>query len=116
MSAEDPAGTLLCGVDDIPDGGAKSFWFGEGCDRRGVFLIRSGAQIAGYVNACPHIGTPLNFLGDRFLDRNGELILCATHGALFRIADGSCVRGPYAGASLTPVRTIKIGKQIFLAP
>jgi nitrite reductase/ring-hydroxylating ferredoxin subunit len=109
-------GTPLCDIDDIPDGGAKSFWFGEDSARRGIFLLRRGTAVAAYVNACPHIGTPLNFLDDRFLDQTGGLILCATHGALFRIADGFCVRGPCAGASLTPVRTIKNGKQICLMP
>jgi nitrite reductase/ring-hydroxylating ferredoxin subunit len=115
MSTDHETGPFLCRLDDIPDGGAKSFWFGEGTRRRGIFLLRRGAEIVAYVNACPHIGTPLNFLGDRFLDRNGELILCATHGALFRIPDGFCVRGPCAGARLTPVRTIRFEDAIFLA-
>jgi nitrite reductase/ring-hydroxylating ferredoxin subunit len=108
------AGTLLCELDDVPDGSAKSFWLGEGGDRRGIFVIRRGAAIVAYVNSCPHIGTPLNFLGDRFLDRTGELILCATHGALFRIADGVCLSGPCRGEALTPVSTIIFGKLIFL--
>jgi nitrite reductase/ring-hydroxylating ferredoxin subunit len=108
------ARTLLCGLEDVPDGGAKSFWLGEGGDRRGIFLVRRGAAIVAYVNSCPHLGTPLNFLGDRFLDRNGELILCATHGALFRLADGMCLSGPCRGEALTLVSTIIIGKQIFL--
>jgi nitrite reductase/ring-hydroxylating ferredoxin subunit len=116
MSADGPPAMLLCGLDDIPDGGAMSFWFGEGSARYGIFLIRRGAGIVGYVNACPHLGTPLNFLGDRFLDRDGELIRCATHGARFRIADGFCIGGPCTGASRTPVRTIKIVKTIFLMP
>jgi nitrite reductase/ring-hydroxylating ferredoxin subunit len=116
LTTEGQAGLLLCDLEDIPDGGAKSFWFGTGSARRGIFLVRHGAEIAGYVNACPHIGMPLNFLGDRFLDRSGELILCATHGALFRIGDGFCVRGPCAGANLTPVSTIIIDKRVFLTP
>jgi nitrite reductase/ring-hydroxylating ferredoxin subunit len=115
VSAPNPAAVPLCALDDIADGGAKSFWFGEGATRRGIFLLRRGETVVAYVNACPHVGTPLNFLGDRFLDRNGELILCATHGALFRVADGFCVRGPCLGAKLTPVRTIITDHMVFLS-
>ncbi|MEE8263379.1 MAG: Rieske (2Fe-2S) protein, partial [Gammaproteobacteria bacterium] len=38
---------------------------------------------------------------DQFLDETGNLLQCATHGALFRIEDGFCVAGPCTGASLT---------------
>ena len=31
---------------------------------------------------------------DRFLSADGSLIVCATHGAEFRITDGECLRGP----------------------
>jgi nitrite reductase/ring-hydroxylating ferredoxin subunit len=116
MSASDSAPVLLCDLGDIPEGRAKSFWLGADTARRGIVVIRRGAQVVGYVNACPHIGTPLNFLGDRFLDASGELILCGTHGALFRIDDGFCIHGPCIGGRLTPVRTITIASQIFLMP
>ena len=49
------------------------------------------------------MGTPLNFLPDRFLDRTGQHLLCATHGALFRIADGFFLEGPCAGKGLRPL-------------
>lgn len=57
----------------------------------------------GYLNACPHTGGPLDWVPGRFLNAEGDLIQCSTHGALFRIEDGFCVAGPCAGASLTPV-------------
>jgi nitrite reductase/ring-hydroxylating ferredoxin subunit len=97
------AGRFLCHVRDVPDGGAKGFWFGSDAARRGIFLIRRGDAVAGYVNSCPHRGTPLDWQPDRFLDVTGRLILCATHGALFRIADGYCVSGPCTGKRLAPV-------------
>ena len=56
-----------------------------------------------FQNSCPHRGTPLDWLPDRFLDRGGRHILCATHGALFRIEDGFCLSGPCAGARLRRV-------------
>jgi nitrite reductase/ring-hydroxylating ferredoxin subunit len=108
-------GRFLCRLADIPDGGGKGFWFGEDTARFGVFLIRKGDTVWAYANSCPHRGTPLDWLPDRFLARGGRHILCATHGALFRIADGFCVSGPCAGAHLRPVETMRRGAGIFLA-
>jgi naringenin degradation protein FdeD len=109
-----PAGRFLCNVEEIPDGGGKGFWFGGDTARHGVFLIRRGDTIAAYVNSCPHRGTPLDWLPDRFLDVTGRLISCATHGALFRIADGYCVSGPCVGKHLTAVTISRRGDAIHL--
>jgi nitrite reductase/ring-hydroxylating ferredoxin subunit len=111
---DDPAGPLLCRLADIPDGGGKGFWFGEDTARFGVFLIRKGERIYAYANSCPHRFTPLDWLPDRFLDRDGRHILCATHGALFRIADGFCLSGPCAGARLRALSTVRRGAEIYL--
>ena len=110
-----PTGPFLCRLADIPDGGGKGFWFGRDTDRFGVFLIRKGEDVVAYVNSCPHRGTPLDWLPDRFLDRGGRHILCATHGALFRIADGFCLSGPCVGARLRSVTTVRRGPEIHLA-
>ena len=45
----------------------------------------------GYVNSCPHLGSPLDWVPNRFLSADGRHVLCATHGALFRIEDGKVV-------------------------
>ena len=110
-----PAGPFLCRLADITDGGGKGFWFGEDTGRFGVFLIRRGEAVFAYANSCPHRGTPLDWRPDRFLARDGRHILCATHGALFRLADGFCVSGPCAGARLRPVATARRGAAIHLA-
>jgi nitrite reductase/ring-hydroxylating ferredoxin subunit len=55
------------------------------------------------VNSCPHIGTPLDWMPDRFLSADGSRIVCATHGAEFRITDGECLRGPCFGERLERV-------------
>ena len=54
------------------------------------------------MNRCPHVGTPLDWAENEFLDREGRHIVCATHGALFRIDDGRCVAGPCQGDRLEP--------------
>ena len=97
---------VLCRLDDIPDGGSNGF-VAETPDgtRKAILAVRRGERVFAYVNSCPHIGAPLDFLPGRFLNVDGTMILCSTHGALFRITDGFCVRGPCAGKSLAPIPT-----------
>ena len=89
----------LCPLDDIADGGSAGFEIAG----KLVMAIRQGDTVFAYVNSCPHVGTPLDMWPGRFLTRDGEYILCATHGALFRIEDGHCVAGPCVGRGLTPI-------------
>jgi len=100
--ARPPAGARLCALDEVPDPGAKGFRFREGDYLFLGFVVRRGGVVRGYVDRCPHAGTPLALIGDRFLTREGDLILCSTHGALFRPLDGVCVAGPCAGLALAP--------------
>jgi nitrite reductase/ring-hydroxylating ferredoxin subunit len=90
----------LCRLDEMPQQGARGFRFGSGTDLRAVLVVRQAGALHGYVNSCPHLGTPLDFLPDRFLDRDGRHLLCSTHGARFRVTDGFCVDGPCEGKSL----------------
>ncbi len=92
----------LCRLDDIPDNGSKGFLPPPG-GFTGLFAIRQGDAVRVYVNSCPHIGTPLDWMPDRFLSADGSHIICATHGAEFRIADGECVYGPCKGDRLEAV-------------
>lgn len=94
---------MLCRLDDLADRSGKGFGFGAGGERFEMFVVRRGDRVFGYVNVCPHARTPLDWTPDRFLTRDRENLLCATHGARFRIEDGFCVAGPCPGASLTPV-------------
>jgi len=103
MNPAQPApGLRLCAIDEVADPGSKGFVFRKDDALFAGFLVRRDGEIVGYIDRCPHIGTPLGFLPDRFLTREADLILCATHGALFRIGDGLCVAGPCEGRSLWP--------------
>jgi nitrite reductase/ring-hydroxylating ferredoxin subunit len=53
-----------------------------------------------YVNVCPHAGRALNWKPGAFLTRQGNLIMCSAHGAIFEIETGICVAGPCPGARL----------------
>lgn len=96
-------GTVLCSLDDINDPGAKGFVFGKGAERFDMFIVRKNDVVHGYVNSCPHLRTPLEFVADKFLNKRKSSIMCSTHGARFRIADGYCFAGPCVGASLVTV-------------
>jgi len=92
--------TALCRLDDIADPGSRGFRVGE---RDALFVIRRGDTVFGYVNICPHAGTPLDWKDGVFLTVEKDLIQCATHGAQFDIASGACIAGPCPGQSLAPV-------------
>ncbi|MBF0247661.1 MAG: Rieske 2Fe-2S domain-containing protein [Alphaproteobacteria bacterium] len=102
-------------LDDIEDGGSASFVAVLQEKRTGLLVVRQGAAVVVYVNSCPHIGAPLDFEPGRFLNAEKDLILCSTHGALFRIEDGHCVHGPCIGGHLEPVAVRVEGGRVFLA-
>jgi len=93
-------GTILCPLDDLPEAGARGFYFGAGSRTIGIIVVRQGDEVHGYLNACPHQMTPLEMFPDRFFTRDKRHLLCTTHGARFEPATGLCVSGPCKGAAL----------------
>lgn len=95
------AGLTVCRLDEIPDGGGRGFTVETMRGARDIFIVRRGDALFAYENSCPHVGTPLDWVPDRFLSEDGSHIVCATHGAQFRIEDGMCFSGPCHGVPLT---------------
>jgi nitrite reductase/ring-hydroxylating ferredoxin subunit len=90
-------------LEEIPDGGSRGFEVSEpGLPAQRLLAVRLGSSVHVYLNICPHRGTPLDWRPDDFLDADGEHIVCASHGALFRIEDGVCLAGPCIGDQLEP--------------
>jgi nitrite reductase/ring-hydroxylating ferredoxin subunit len=106
----------LCRLEGLAEEEPRSFVFGRGLERREVFLMRRGVRVLAYVNACPHLGTPLDTLPDRLLADDGHHFLCSTHGALFRIEDGYCVSGPCQGDSLVPLPVRVVDGEVVIDP
>lgn len=96
-------GDILCALSDIEDGCAKEFSYRSGSDIHDIFLQRKGRDIYGFVNVCPHTGTPLNMEEGGFMEKSGRYLMCHTHGALFQLDDGLCVAGPCNGEKLKAV-------------
>lgn len=99
----------LCRLNDIPDGEGVGFSLDlEDAERlagghRDIFVVRRGDRAYCYANACPHLSSPLDWVENQFMTPDKTRIMCATHGAQFRIEDGHCVFGPCEGDSLTPL-------------
>jgi len=93
----------LCRADDISEGAARGFLIGEGGLRVDVVLVRRGGVLRGFVNSCPHQAMPLETFPDKFLNGDGSLLVCSTHGARFRVEDGYCVSGPCVGKALAAI-------------
>lgn len=91
--------TELCSVQDLEEGQSLGFDLPD----NPVFAVRKDGEIHVYRNSCPHLGVNLEFQENDFLDMDGALIECSTHGALFEIETGECLAGPCQGDYLTPV-------------
>ena len=116
-AAEQKDALVLCRLEEIEDGEGKGFTVETDEGPTDIFVVREGASAYGYVNSCPHTGTPLDWVPDRFMSEDGSYIMCATHGALFEIEDGDCIAGPCAGDRLTdvPVTVAPDGRVVLLA-
>lgn len=112
----------LCRADDIPDGEGRGFVLEQDeADQlaggiRDIFVVRRGREFFGYVNSCPHTGTPLDWIEDQFMTRDTGRIMCATHGAEFRIDDGRCVNGPCIGDTLRRLNVVVRDDRVHLEP
>lgn len=87
-------------IADLDDPGCREFRVGDGDWPFKGFVVRRGTEVFAYQNFCMHVGHPLNWQPDRFLTPDGNLIVCASHGALYEIDSGLCVAGPCPGKSL----------------
>ena len=90
---------MLCSLNDIPVDGAC----GIEHDEHSLVAVQWDGQFHVYLNRCPHLGVELNWMPDQFMDSDGTLLMCATHGALFRVETGECLAGPCQGQALTRI-------------
>lgn len=107
--------TPFCALDEITDGQARSFETRAVEGVYSVIVVRRGAAVFGYANCCPHLGTPLDWAPDVFMDLSGQYLRCATHGATFEVEDGSCISGPCEGDQLQAVALELRDGQVFIA-
>ena len=92
----------LCAVDAVIAGENES-----------IIIYRDGEYFSAWRNTCPHAGRRLDYVPGKFLLDQG-LLVCAAHGASFRLADGECVAGPCRGEHLTSVAIVRRGEHLYL--
>jgi nitrite reductase/ring-hydroxylating ferredoxin subunit len=85
---------------EVTEGCARGLTLGEGREAQDYVLVRRSGVLYAYENRCPHQGTPLETFPDKFLNADGSLLICSTHGARFRAEDGLCFSGPCKGERL----------------
>ncbi len=90
-------------LDEIEDPGCREFSIGDGDWPLRGFVVRQGDDIHAYQNFCMHVGHPLNWSPDAFLTAEKDAIVCASHGARYRIETGECIGGPCRGRGLRTV-------------
>jgi len=107
------AGTFLCELGEVPDGGGHEVAFGAGLDAFRILLLRLGEEVWAYRNLCPHFSLPLHYRPQTFVVCDGDTVMCAHHSSMFRFRDGVCFDGPSAGDRLDPVTLRREGTRIF---
>jgi len=97
-------------LSDIGDPGCREFVIGAGDWPLRGFVVRQGEDVFAYQNVCAHVGHPLNWSPNAFLNDDRTAIVCASHGATFDIRTGNCFAGPGKGSALKPVAvTVRAG-------
>lgn len=64
-----------------------------------VGVSRAG-EVYAYQNLCKHLPIPLDGGSGDFFAGDVDTLRCGTHGALYRVSDGFCTRGPCRGTFL----------------
>lgn len=106
--------TALCTIHDIDEEESKGFVIERNGESQSIFGVKKDGILTFFENNCPHLGVPLDFNPDQFLDVEKNFVICSTHGALFKLDDGECVHGPCLGKFLTPVPFEIVGDDIFV--
>ena len=72
----------------------------SGRSREIVVVIAEDGRPRAFENLCKHLPVPLDGASGDILSEDRCHLLCGTHGAQYRFADGYCVTGPCLGEKL----------------
>jgi nitrite reductase/ring-hydroxylating ferredoxin subunit len=91
---------VVAKISSLSDPGALEFSVGSGEWPFRGFVVRQQGEVYAYANVCPHQQHPLNLKPDGFMSPDKTLLICSSHGALFKPETGECVGGPCLGQQL----------------
>lgn len=116
MSSTLDRGAHVCASAALVDGGpGVRFAVATPAGGEAAFAIRYCGQVYAYLNRCAHRLVELDWEPGQFFDAEGHHLICATHGALYLPATGSCIAGPCQGAGLVPVAVHEHDGSVWLA-
>lgn len=78
-----------------------------------AFAVRFEGKPFAYLNRCMHLPQEMDWNASEFFDDESQYIVCASHGALYRPQDGTCVAGPCRGARLIAVPVEENAQGVF---
>ena len=102
MALEESVSGSLIRRTDVPDYGIVAVEAVIDGEMAAIIVHRQDQLISAWLNVCPHQGRRLDYAPGKFLIDKGRLV-CAAHGAMFRLDDGECVAGPCRGSGLRGV-------------
>ena len=102
MPQEESVSASLIRRSDLPDAGIVSVMVPINGEMTSIIVQCEGQTLRAWLNACPHEGRRLDYVPGKLLIDKQNLV-CAAHGASFRLVDGFCTSGPCRGESLRPV-------------
>lgn len=106
---------LICASADLPDGGdGLRFMVDTANGAQAAFVLRWRGAVFAYLNQCAHVALELDWNPGKFLDAEGEFLICAAHGALYQPDSGVCVSGPCRGKSLPRLAVSEQNGNIYL--
>jgi nitrite reductase/ring-hydroxylating ferredoxin subunit len=108
-------GQVLCALHEIAEGLCKEVRYGEGAYALSLLVHRSVSGIRAYVNRCPHFSLPLNASPGQFVMLDESRVMCAFHGAVFRLDSGYCEAGPAASSFLESVEVNVLDGMVCIA-
>lgn len=106
---------LICASAEVEEAG-KGFRFEvvRGGQSVPAFVIRWHGQAHAYLNRCGHIPVEMDWQPGEFFDVSRLYLLCATHGALYDPAKGTCLGGRCNGTGLIAVPVAEENGRIYL--
>ncbi|MDP5240872.1 Rieske (2Fe-2S) protein [Uliginosibacterium sp. 31-16] len=106
---------LICAATDLLDGGdGLRFQVDTAGGAQAAFVLRWHGGVYAYLNQCAHVAIELDWNPGKFLDVDGEYVMCAAHGALYEPDSGRCVGGPCVGQALRRLMVSERNGNIYL--
>lgn len=106
MPQDESVSASLIRRSDLPDAGIVSVTAPINGEMTSIIVQCEGQALRAWLNACPHEGRRLDYVPGKFLIDKQNLV-CAAHGASFRLVDGFCTSGPCRGESLQPIPVVQ---------